>query len=278
MKPVIPRLLPLLAIAAVSIAALPARAGIAADAVRTDVDGIDLVVIRTGVQDVVTVVGSLRAGDDRSPEDNTSIATLTGEMLDKGTTRRGKFAIAEQLGSVGARIGFAVGAERGRRRLAMLHLDRDRGQRGAGDGQQRDQLVVAAEAAGRLPEADVTQQPEAQPALQHALGQRLADQEPRPGAVGARTPQRVPHRRGHHLGRILEARERAVQSVRITLEYLLDQRGVDRVLGLEMVVERAEADVGRLGDLVDGDAVHATGGHQVERGPQQLAAGLATPP
>ena len=109
MKSVIQRLLPLLAIAAMSIAALPARAGVAADAVRSDVEGIDLVVIRTGVQDVVTVVGSLRAGDDRSPDDNTSIATLTGEMLDKGTTRRGKFAIAEQLGSVGARIGFAVG-------------------------------------------------------------------------------------------------------------------------------------------------------------------------
>ena len=109
MKSVLERMLSLVAIAAVLVAPGPARAGVAADAVRTDVGGIDLVVIRTGVQDVVTVVGSLRAGDDRSPADNTAVATLTGEMLDKGTTRQGKFAIAEQLGSVGARIGFAVG-------------------------------------------------------------------------------------------------------------------------------------------------------------------------
>lgn len=103
------RLLPLVAIAASLVASSPARAGVASDAVRTDVDGIDLVVVRTGVQDVVTVVGSLRAGDDRSPADNTAVATLTGEMLDKGTTRHDKFAIAEQLGAVGARIGFTVG-------------------------------------------------------------------------------------------------------------------------------------------------------------------------
>lgn len=109
MKPVFQRILSLAAIAAVLVAPWPARASVAGDAVRADVDGIDLVVIRTGVQDVVTVVGSLRAGDDRSPADNTAIATLTGEMLDKGTTRLGKYTIAEQLGSVGARIGFAVG-------------------------------------------------------------------------------------------------------------------------------------------------------------------------
>jgi zinc protease len=104
------RLLPLVAIAASLIAPTPVRAGVASDAVRTDVDGIDLVVVRTGVQDVVTIVGSLRAGDDRSPADNTAVATLTGEMLDKGTKRNDKFAIAEQLGAVGARIGFTVGA------------------------------------------------------------------------------------------------------------------------------------------------------------------------
>lgn len=103
------RLLPLVAIVASLIAPTPVRAGVASDAVRTDVDGIDLVVVRTGVQDVVTIVGSLRAGDDRSPADNTAVATLTGEMLDKGTKRNDKFAIAEQLGAVGARTGFTVG-------------------------------------------------------------------------------------------------------------------------------------------------------------------------
>ncbi|MFO1408377.1 MAG: pitrilysin family protein [Steroidobacteraceae bacterium] len=91
-------------------AGTPARAGVANDAVRIDIGGIDLVVIRTDVKDVVTLAASLRAGDDRSPADNSAIATLTGEMLDKGTTRHDKFAIAQTLGGVGARLGFGVGS------------------------------------------------------------------------------------------------------------------------------------------------------------------------
>jgi zinc protease len=90
--------------------AAAADASVAGDAVRTEVDGIDLVVLRTGVKDVVTVVGSLRAGDDRSPPDNVALATVTGAMLDKGTTKRDKFAIAQQLGNVGAGLSFGVSA------------------------------------------------------------------------------------------------------------------------------------------------------------------------
>ena len=87
-----------------------AFASIAGDAVRADIHGIDVIIVRTDVKDVVTIAGSLRAGDDRSPPDNSALATLTGEMLDQGTKRQDKFAIAQKLGSVGATIGFGVGA------------------------------------------------------------------------------------------------------------------------------------------------------------------------
>ena len=96
------------ACAAVLLAAPGARASVAKYAVRADIDGIDVVALRTGVQDVVTLVGSLPAGDDRSPPGNVMLATLTGAMLDKGTTVQDKFAIAEKLGNVGARLSFSV--------------------------------------------------------------------------------------------------------------------------------------------------------------------------
>ncbi len=85
-----------------------AMAGLASEAVRTDIGGIDVVIVKTDVKDVVTVVGTMRAGDDRSPADNVALATMTGAMLDKGTTKQDKFAIAQQLGGVGASLSFSV--------------------------------------------------------------------------------------------------------------------------------------------------------------------------
>ena len=68
-------------------------------------------IVRTDVEDVVTMAGSLRAGDDRSPSGNSALATLTGETLAQGTTKQDKFAIAQKLGSVGAMLSFGVGGE-----------------------------------------------------------------------------------------------------------------------------------------------------------------------
>lgn len=97
--------------AALACLAIPTlAASVAEQAVRADIGGIDLVVLGTSVEEVVTLVGTLPAGDDRSPAENVALATLTGAMLDKGTTRRDKFAIAQQLGDVGAAVGFGVGA------------------------------------------------------------------------------------------------------------------------------------------------------------------------
>lgn len=84
------------------------QAQIAQKVIREKVAGIDLIAYPTGVQDVVTFRGSLPAGDSFAPETNVAIATLTGEMLDKGTTKHDKFAIAQALDNIGANIEFAV--------------------------------------------------------------------------------------------------------------------------------------------------------------------------
>ncbi len=81
----------------------------AAHAVRARIAGIDVIAYPTGVKDVVTLRGSLPAGDYLSPGSNPAIATLTGAMLDKGTQRQDKFAIAGRLEGVGAQLGFSVG-------------------------------------------------------------------------------------------------------------------------------------------------------------------------
>ena len=87
-----------------------AKTGIAQNAVRQNLGGIDLVVVKTGIKDVVTIRGTLAAGDSRSPESNVALADLAAGMLDKGTTTRDKFAIAKTLGDVGAAISFSTTA------------------------------------------------------------------------------------------------------------------------------------------------------------------------
>ncbi|MEO6001695.1 MAG: pitrilysin family protein [Opitutus sp.] len=85
--------------------------GIASRVVRTKIAGIDLIAYPTGVKDVVTLRGSLPAGDAYSAEGNVAIATLTGMLLDQGTTKQDKFQIAEKLESVGATLSFEVDTE-----------------------------------------------------------------------------------------------------------------------------------------------------------------------
>ncbi|HVS54168.1 MAG TPA: pitrilysin family protein [Opitutaceae bacterium] len=98
----------LLAPCSLLLAAPAARCGVADSAVHQSIAGIDVVLLKTGVQDVVTIRGTIPAGDARSPDDNPAIAELCGSMLDKGTTQHDKFAIAQMLGDVGANLSFAV--------------------------------------------------------------------------------------------------------------------------------------------------------------------------
>lgn len=71
---------------------------------------IDLMVYPTGVKDVVSLRATLAAGRAQSGS-NPAVATLTAMLLEQGTAKQDKFAIAEQLEAVGATIDFHAGAD-----------------------------------------------------------------------------------------------------------------------------------------------------------------------
>ena len=94
---------------AAALATVSASAQIAAGVQRSKIHGIDVVAYKTGVQDVVYLRGSLPAGEVQSP-DNPAIASLTGGMLSRGTTKHTKGEIAAKLEAVGASINFSAGS------------------------------------------------------------------------------------------------------------------------------------------------------------------------
>lgn len=94
-----------------TLASICAVAQIAPKVARTRISGIDILLYPTGVKNVVTIRGSLPAGDVFSTGTNPAVATLTGILLDQGTTTQDKFAIAAQLEAVGATLDFSVGNE-----------------------------------------------------------------------------------------------------------------------------------------------------------------------
>ena len=72
-KLTLPALLALLALPAF----VSAQAGIAERVVRTRIQGVDVIAYRTAVKDVVTIYGSLPAGDAFADPANPDVATLT---------------------------------------------------------------------------------------------------------------------------------------------------------------------------------------------------------
>jgi len=98
----------LLASATLAVPALAAQ--IAQHIVRSKIAGIDLIAYPTAVKDVVTIVGSLPAGDAFA-QGNAAVPTLVGMMLDHGTKTQDQFKIARQLESVGAEVNFEVGVQ-----------------------------------------------------------------------------------------------------------------------------------------------------------------------
>src|SRR5580704_747153 len=111
---------------AASAAAAPtvaAPAGMAARGHRAETAGIDVVSYPTHVRDVVVVLGALPAGDAMAGTGNAAVPTLTGMMLDRGTTALDKFAIAERLEDVGASISFGVGTQSLEIRAKCLRKD-----------------------------------------------------------------------------------------------------------------------------------------------------------
>src|SRR5690606_5614358 len=97
--------------------------GIAERVVREQAAGIDLLVYPTAVKDVVTVVGALPAGDAFAGQGNIAAPSLAAMMLDRGTTRQDKFAIAARLENAGASIAFAADTQTLDIRARMLRDD-----------------------------------------------------------------------------------------------------------------------------------------------------------
>jgi len=71
------------------------------------IDGLQLKTMKTPIKDVVTLTGSILGGTQFGGIKNTTIADLTADMLDEGTTKHTKFEISERLESVGANIAFS---------------------------------------------------------------------------------------------------------------------------------------------------------------------------
>jgi zinc protease len=113
----------ILAVCALAAAAVAAPTGMAARGHRADTVGIDVVTYPTHVRDVVVVLGALPAGDAMAGTGNAAVPTLTGMMLDRGTTALDKFAIAERLEGVGASISFGVGTQSLEIRAKCLRKD-----------------------------------------------------------------------------------------------------------------------------------------------------------
>ena len=88
-----------------------AGARIAPNAKRFTLAGIDVIAYPTGVKNVVSLRASLPGGKGSGFGGNPSIPTLTGMLLDQGTRKQDKFAIAEKLEAVGASIQFRVGTD-----------------------------------------------------------------------------------------------------------------------------------------------------------------------
>jgi len=74
------------------------------------VNGIRVLSMKTSVKDVVTIRGSFMAGNYFAGT-NKAVADLTAAMLDQGTTKRDKFAIAAELEKIGATLNFNAGNE-----------------------------------------------------------------------------------------------------------------------------------------------------------------------
>ena len=103
--------LPALFLVSGTLVGAAAAANVADQSHRSQVAGVDLITYHTDVKDVVVILGSLPAGDAMAEPGNIAIPTLAGMMLDRGTKKLDKYAIAEQLDNVGAEIAFSVGTQ-----------------------------------------------------------------------------------------------------------------------------------------------------------------------
>ncbi|HYP00002.1 MAG TPA: pitrilysin family protein, partial [Pyrinomonadaceae bacterium] len=95
--------------AAPNTAANTARSNFAARVARTELaTGAVLLVLENRATPTISLRGSLRAGSYFEPRDKPGLARITADMLERGTRRRTKLQLANDLESVGAQIEFAA--------------------------------------------------------------------------------------------------------------------------------------------------------------------------
>ena len=87
----------------------PATTEFSKSVLREEVAGIDLLVCPTAVKDVVTLHGSLGAGESAAA--NRALAHLAAAMIQRGTKKRDQFAFADLLEKAGAAIEFKIGTD-----------------------------------------------------------------------------------------------------------------------------------------------------------------------
>ena len=73
------------------------------------IGNIELITIDMPIDNVVSFVGSIAAGQSANPTGAPMRSSLTAAMLDKGTTNQDRFKVAERLDTLGADIGFIAG-------------------------------------------------------------------------------------------------------------------------------------------------------------------------
>ncbi len=87
----------------------PSATNYASTVVREKIAGVDVLICKTGVKDVVTLRGSLGAGENASA--NPALAHLAASMIQRGTTKHDQFAIADLLEKAGVTMEFKVNAD-----------------------------------------------------------------------------------------------------------------------------------------------------------------------
>ena len=85
------------------------RSNFAARVARTQLStGATLLVLENHATATISLRGSLRAGSYFEPRDKPGLASITADMLERGTRRRTKLQLANDLESVGAEIEFST--------------------------------------------------------------------------------------------------------------------------------------------------------------------------
>jgi zinc protease len=91
-------------------------------------NGATILTLENHFNPTLALSGTMRAGSAHSPQENPVLAALTAQMLEKGTRRRAKLALAEELESRGISISFsASGGDPDTMDISLACLSRDRG-------------------------------------------------------------------------------------------------------------------------------------------------------